>query len=405
MESSKDRIAYLLEACISGKATAQEEQEFFEWMQDAEEDSEFRQYVQSIWESKQEEQEIPGVDWNHMYNQVMNKAKIIPFPTDRRRKSGLWPRIAAAAVIILALGFGVRQLFLHPAPDKIPDKKVSDLKPVSIRPPDGTRSTLTLANGKVIILESLENGNLSSHGAKNALKINNETLEFKGDPEAEMEYQTLAVPRGSKPMRLTLADGTAVWLNAASSITFPTVFRGEERSVTMTGEAYFEVTKNPGMPFFVNIGQQGQVEVVGTHFNVNAYANEPVIKTTLLEGSVRFRTNDSRQSKQQEVTLRPNQQSQMNISSRKIVVENDVETDKVMAWKSGLFNFNDAGVREVMNQLERWYNIDVVFEKEVPSITFFGKMTKNIELDDLLVILEKSKVRFRMEGRKLIVLP
>jgi ferric-dicitrate binding protein FerR (iron transport regulator) len=220
----------------------------------------------------------------------------------------------------------------------------------------------------------------------------------------ETVYNTMTTPRG-RQFQLTLPDGTMVWLNAASSIRYPTVFTGTERQVEITGEAYFEVTKNIKMPFRVRVDDRADIEVLGTHFNVNAYENEKTLNTTLLEGSIRVLTVSGEQTSRKMtdgVILKPGQQAQLRTE---LHVFNNTDIDKVMAWKNGAFNFEDLPLEEAMRQLERWYDIKVKYENGVPDIRFGGKIGRDVSLADLLQILAGTKLKFRIEkGRELIIM-
>jgi transmembrane sensor len=218
-------------------------------------------------------------------------------------------------------------------------------------------------------------------------------------------YNAISTPKG-RQFQLVLPDGTKVWLNAASSLKYPTRFNGKERRVEITGEAYFEVAKNINMPFIATIPPQpgglggASVKVLGTHFNINAYANEPSLKTTLLEGSVQVTAGKNG------MNLKPGQQAAIsNETNHTIQLINGVDVEKVMAWKNGVFNFNEATLQEVMHQLERWYDIEVQYEPGVPQLEFVGKMGRDLSLNNVLRGLELSKVHFRLEGRKLTVMP
>jgi ferric-dicitrate binding protein FerR (iron transport regulator) len=199
---------------------------------------------------------------------------------------------------------------------------------------------------------------------------------------------------------LTLPDGTNVWLNAASALKYPTSFTGNERRVEVTGEAYFEVVKNAAKPFIVQVKDKADIEVLGTSFNINAYENEHAIRTTLLNGSVRVGVPSTDYKKA--VVLVPGQQAQ--IVGKQISVAANPPADKILAWKNGLFNFDGADLEEVMRQLERWYDIEVIYENGIPHTRFIGEMSRQIALTDLLDILKRTEVDFRVEGRKLIVL-
>jgi ferric-dicitrate binding protein FerR (iron transport regulator) len=232
-----------------------------------------------------------------------------------------------------------------------------------------------------------------------------------------------------------MPDGTEAWLNSASSIQFPTAFTGNERKVRVTGEVYFEVAtlrlrSGQKMPFKLNVNNQAEIEVLGTHFNVKAYENEPVINTTLLEGSIAIRLKDDKKGTVgKQSILKPGQQAKILVGENTLQVNGDVvkngatqkatgkdaqqgltvvnntDIDKVMAWKNNVFDFNDIAFTDAMYQLERWYNIEVVYEKGVPptNVELSGKITKDVTLNDLVTILEKIGLKCKLEGRKLLI--
>ena len=313
-------------------------------------------------------------------------------------------RWIAAACILLIFGLGSYLWLSHRTPSPAPAMAVQtpDLAP------GRQGAVLTLANGSKIVLDSLKNGHVTTQG--NAMvSLDNGALVYAGS-EGEMLYNTMSTPKG-RQFQLRLSDGTQVWLNAASSISYPTVFKGQVRQVEVKGEAYFEVAKNTDMPFRVNVNDKEVVEVLGTHFNVNAYDNENSINTTLLEGAVRVVSRGVKG----DVVLKPGQQARvlagmidgtgvgvMDGTEIKVISNPDIE--KVMAWKNGMFSFENARLDEVMRQLERWYDIEVVYEKGVPDIELMGKMTRDVSLKGLMVFLERLGVHCRLEGRKLIVI-
>lgn len=257
-------------------------------------------------------------------------------------------------------------------------------------------AVLTLADGSKVVLDSLGNGVVANQGGVQVL-LQNGQLAYDGSSK-EIAFNTITTPKG-RQFRLQLPDGSKVWLNAASAIKYPTVFTGRERLVELEGEAYFEVTKNAAMPFKV-AARDAQVEVLGTSFNINAYRNESVIRTTLLDGVVRLNAY------QQSQMLKPGQQAVAKPAGERLEVVNNADLDKVMAWKNGLFNFEDASLEEVMRQLERWYDIEVTYAKGIPPIRFGGEINRQNTLQDVLQILEKSNVHFRFEeSRKLVVIP
>jgi ferric-dicitrate binding protein FerR (iron transport regulator) len=219
---------------------------------------------------------------------------------------------------------------------------------------------------------------------------------MEGNAANDVMYNTMNTPPGGQ-YKLKLPDGTNVWLNAASSITYPTAFMGKDRTVTITGEAYFEVANDRLKPFHVKVNEM-DVEVFGTHFNVNAYNDEPAVKTTLLEGSVKVSKYAA------SVILKPGEQtsvSQSSYPSQPI----PVETDLVMAWKNGLFNFNKVSLQDVMKQIARWYDVQIVYQGEIRPKKFGGEIQRDLNLSEVLEGLKETGIHFRIEGKKLIVLP
>jgi len=337
----------------------------------------------------------------------------------------------AAASIILLVGIGA---YLWTNKKKNPAAVAvvaSDIQPGK------NGAILTLDNGSRVVLDSLGNGMIATQGGSRVLLKNGQlAYDPTGQSAVAVAYNTMSTPKG-RQFSLQLPDGTKVWLNAASSLRYPTVFAGKERRVEVTGEAYFEVapltsrqvgTGSKGgshkVPFIVKIGSYSgngaEVKVLGTHFNVNAYENEASINTTLLEGSVVVTLSSDRQQQtslhDQSVILKPGQQAQIagavtkgdvaNQEARQgIKVINDADIDKTMAWKNGLFNFDGASLYEVMKQIERWYDIEVVYEKDVRNSEFVGKLTRDVTLNQLLDGFKEFGIHYKFEGRKLIILP
>ncbi len=203
-------------------------------------------------------------------------------------------------------------------------------------------------------------------------------------------YNTLSAPTGGQ-FQLVLPDGSKVWLNSSSSIRFPTEFSGEERKVELTGEAYFEVAKNPTLPFRVSVSGM-YVEVLGTHFNIMAYGDESSIKTTLLEGSVRVTKGSSAK------VLTPGQQSKMNLKGDINVVDADLE--QVIAWKNGYFQFSSDDIETIMRQVARWYDIKVVYKDKIPGGGFSGIVSRKNNISRVLKILQDGGVQLRWKGKK-----
>jgi ferric-dicitrate binding protein FerR (iron transport regulator) len=253
-----------------------------------------------------------------------------------------------------------------------------------------------LADGSTIILDNVQNGTLAQQGNTKVIKEDGKlAYNLTSTGINEVLYNTISTPRGGQ-YQVDLPDGSRVWLNAASSLHFPTAFVGKERRVEITGEAYFEVAKNKAQPFIVSVNG-AEVQVLGTHFNVMAYNDENAIKTTLLEGSVKF-VNGSTSS-----LLKPGQQSQLSENGQVKVVSN-VDVDAVTAWKNGNFDFQGEDIETVMRQLSRWYNVDVVYRNK-PDELFYAEIPRNTKLSDVLKALELTgKLRFGIEGKKIIVM-
>lgn len=274
-------------------------------------------------------------------------------------------------------------------------------------------ATLTLADGSQILLDSMENRKIAHQNGSDVVLINGQLAYAPTkNPSGEVVFNTMSTPKG-RQFQVSLPDGTTAWLNAHSSIRYPTLFTGKVRKVYITGEVYFEVAQNAKMPFIVHANNRAEIEVLGTQFNINAYDNETTINTTLIGGSIAVGISGQESTK----ILQPGQQAQIKNNSGAIWVSDakiseaginimTADTDKVVAWKNGTFNFEGDTLEEAMRQLERWYDIDVRYEQGTPAIRFIGKIKKNISLNTMLKILEKSGVHCKLqEERLLVVMP
>ena len=316
------------------------------------------------------------------------------------RSSWAWGWVAALVVVTAGVG---GYFFL----DKNEKQETVATNQQDILPgKDG--AILTLADGTKVVLDSLGNGVVATQNGTQVV-LNNGSLAYSQDAgKTGSVYNQLSTPKG-RQFRLVLPDGTKVWLNAASSLRYPTVFDGNIRRVEVTGEVFFEVAQDHRQPFYVNVDHKAQIRVLGTQFNVNAYSNEASIKTTLVDGGIQVRPGADSDSSSF-VTLKPGQQAEIkpagsNTRLQPVHVLNNANIDKAIAWKSGLFNFEDASLEEVMRQVERWYDIEVVYEQGIPNFIFGGRMSNDVSLSGLLKTLKESEVHFRVEGRKLIVMP
>lgn len=303
-------------------------------------------------------------------------------------------RAAVAAVFILMIaGLAYWQLAKLRSKNEITQAGTIN-KETSI-PPGGNRAVLKLSNGDEIILDSAGKGTLAQQGQAKVVKLGNGQLSYKlsGNTSAATVYNTITTPRGGQ-YQLTLADGTKVWLNASSSLRYPVAFSGKERRVELTGEGYFEVAKNVLMPFHVQSNSM-DVEVLGTHFNINSYADEPAIRTTLLEGSVRIAKGGQRN------TLKPGQQASVINGEMKVL--DDVNIEEAIAWKNGMFQFKGADIETVLRQAARWYDFQFEYKGGI-SERFSGQISRSANAEQLLKILELTgKVKFEIHGKNVVV--
>lgn len=261
--------------------------------------------------------------------------------------------------------------------------------------PGGNKAILTLADGSKVDLTAVKNGALATQPGSHIIK-QNEQLAYRAvkSNKAALVYNTLTTPRGGQ-YQLTLADGTKVWLNAASSLKFPTTFTGAERVVELTGEGYFEVVHNSKQPFKVKTASQ-TVQDIGTQFNVNSYADEDASATTLVEGSVKIFGASG------QALIRPGQQYLLK-SNGLSEVKSDVDIDEATAWKNGMFQFDNSDIKTIMRQISRWYNVDVEYQGQVPASTYRGRISRNSNASTVLKILELSGINITIEGRKIII--
>lgn len=322
--------------------------------------------------------------------------------TQANPRKYLWLRIAAIILVFVSVG---SYFFLYKSEPttQLVQQQIDHIVP------GRNQATLTLANGKKITLTKGLSGTLAQEGntliqvnGKNAIAYTSNNV----NSNAPVEYNTLSTAKGEEsPYPLVLADGTKIWLNALSSITFPTAFKGKERIVKVTGEVYFEVVHNDALPF--KVLTKGQIiEDIGTHFNVNAYDDEPAIKTTLLEGSVKVSLANASSIKEKAgVKLIPGQQAIINTASNNLSVKN-VDLDDAVAWRNGMFFFNDTDIKTIMRQLARWYNVEVSFKGNISTERLFsGEISKDARLSEVLKALKMNKINFKIEGEKVTVYP
>jgi transmembrane sensor len=310
--------------------------------------------------------------------------------TNRQRPFRMpWRLITAATLALFAVGFSVYLLKLN---RPITKKFTYQIKAGS------NKAILTLANGLKVNLDDVSNGLITKQDGITIEKATNGIVQYKQQPGLTSaglnQLNTVTTPNGGQ-WQVNLPDGTHVWLNAASSLTYPISFGHlSNRKVKVTGEAYFEVAKDKRHPFIVEAGDQS-VKVLGTHFNVNAYANEPTLKTTLIEGSIQLSTT------QKVVILKPGEQA--TLTNTKISIAK-IDTEPIIAWKDGDFIFKDIDFKSTMRQIARWYDVEVIYQSEPVGFTPGGWVSRAKDINTVLKIMESTEhVHFKVDGRRIVV--
>ena len=387
---------------FSNQCSPVEREEIIRWLLDPSNDLLIKHWLREHWDTLSVNELVADQDEPDMekiWGKIRSSIK------ENQLKSGLekapsgfnkfhFKKIAVAAIMI---GVLLSTYFIYTV-NSVDHKGLADanLKPSNdIAPPAQARATLKLADGSTVYLDSNVNGTLARQGSVEISRNELGEIIYSGTASGAITMNTLSLPKGSKPIRLVLSDGSLVWVNAASSITYPTAFVGQERKVSITGEAYFEVSENKAMPFFVEHDQL-LIKVLGTHFNVNTYENEASNKVTLLSGLVDV--GNGKITKQ----LIPGQQA--SVSKTVFSVDENIDTDEVLAWKNGQFYFGGSDIRSIMKQIERYYDVEVEFRDEVPY-RFVAKISRDVNVSAFLEKLELTNlIHFKIEGKKIIVM-
>jgi transmembrane sensor len=343
-----------------------------------------------------------GQEWEQLVRMVGEVPK-------KRRIGGWnsWPMYVAAACVLLIFLTGAYFLFFNKHQNQVA-KNETKTEPGNDVQPGTYKVKLTLSNGSSISIDTTRQGIVVQQGGITVINEGGKLIYRQTDKQKEILYNTLTTTKGETYATI-LSDGTKAWLNSQSSIHYPISFNGDLRKVEITGEVFFEVA--PSVALLAN-GQKGkrpfivttpdiEVEVLGTHFNINSYKDEQAVKTTLLEGKVNVRsiTNNA------QLLLQPGEQAQLNRQSQAISKAKDVDVDAEVAWHYGIFQFNNADLQTVMRQLARWYDVEVEYAGNVPDREFLGKIPRDMKLSEVLSLLEKQKVHFKIEGKKIVVSP
>ncbi len=309
---------------------------------------------------------------------------------------------SVAAAILFILAGGLLLLLYRSKPHSVPVVK-NEKTIIDQIVPGADKAVLTLADGRSVVLDSMPDNGQLMQGNTRIIKQAGGQLSYTAGSHAkdtEIRYNVMSTPRGGQ-FRLVLPDGSKVWLNAASSIRFPTLFAGNERKVTITGEAYFEVKHDASNPFKVEANGT-EVTVLGTHFNINAYPDEKSVRTTLMEGSVRVgRLSGHAQA----ATITPGEQAEfLREEAAPVRIHRDVDLEEVLGWKNNAFVFNNQDVESIMRQISRWYDVDVVYEKQGFTETFSGLISRKSNIEDVLKILKEGGLQFKLDKRKITVM-
>jgi transmembrane sensor len=391
MHSEQARLQYLFQKYFDKTATAEERTELAAMIDNEDHHAVVMQVFKAAWENfegeaqvltnEKTEEILHHILGNGFHEEKLPAIRAIPL---------IWKRVAVAASVMLLLGIGAWMVYSSQSSRTAMAKTNQPVNQDVLPGKDG--AILTLGNGEKIKLDDLADGTIAGTAKKSGSLLSY----AQAKSGSATEYNTLSTPNG-RQFSLVLADNSRVWLNAASSITYPSIFGNEDRTVQITGEAYFEIAYNSKKPFRVMVNGLA-VQVMGTHFNVNSYGDEDETKTTLLEGSIKI--SKAGVSK----LVKPGQQALVN-KGGEINLINKVDVDAVVAWKNGYFSFEKADLQTIMRQVARWYDVQVSFEGRVPTVQFSGEIGRGLTLTQFLSILDETRIRYRIEGKSLVIFP
>ncbi|CAL1516456.1 FecR domain-containing protein [Chitinophaga sp. MM2321] len=388
-----ERMAYLLGRYYDKTCTAAEKAEILANISKGEQDDLVKEVLEKLLAGHVADQTLDEGSADELFARIRQSAvseeAVQETPVHR-----LYPRLrrwGAAAAVLLLLGAGAYFLRNRSAQPEAAYAEASHIVPGS------NKAVLTLADGSVMNLDSAGN-QVIQQGPMAILQHKGQLQYMAQGTETTTGFNTLSTPRGGQ-FQLTLSDGTRVWLNSASSLKYPTAFHGKERVVELNGQGYFEIAKNAGQPFRVKVNNGLEVQVLGTHFDIMAYPDEDAIKTTLLEGIVRVTQGSVEQM------LKPGQQAVATTAMQHISVK-ETDVNKVIAWKNGLFIFNNVELGAILREIARWYDVEIVYQTPPNKDLYGGGMSRTKSLSEVLRFLEAGGTNhFKIEGQKVIVLP
>lgn len=353
-------------------------------------------------------EDFPHVELDQVGDAIFNKINETINPVEENNQSQFLYYLKSVSVAAAVLLFVTAGIYFYSNREIA---EVEQFVKIDIKNdilPGFNKAILTLADGSKISLDDAKNGLLASQGNIVITKTENGQIVYEKNTYDRSKLivnssvvNTIQTPKGGK-YQVRLPDGSKVWLNSASTLRYPTSFAAHERKVHLKGEAYFEIAPNKQKPFRVESDNQ-IVEVLGTHFNINSYDDEDYVKTTLLEGSVKVILNSKTSSIANARLLKPGEQSLTKSSISGIRIEN-ADTEKAIAWKNGYFKFKNTPIREIMREIERWYDVELVYEGKIPTDEFTGYISNDVKISAVLKIMEESGgVKFTVRGKKLKV--
>ncbi|MFA5244477.1 MAG: FecR family protein [Pedobacter sp.] len=399
---SQRKLEELLRLFVEGKISRSEYEQLFDYIRSSsDEDDGLNHAVDHIFRNIKNYGDLSAEEKELLYKNISSLIDAEEDCDNEKPGRNIWYQIGVAASVVIVLAIGL--FFYSNKSQDQPALLVNKvLKPIVIKP-GGSKAVLTLSDGSKIILDNAKNGILANQAGVSIQKTSDGELlySFSNADESVAEkitkdiiYNKIETPLGGK-YQINLPDGSKVWLNSASSLRFPALFSGNTREVELDGEAFFNVAKNKNKPFKV-ITKDQIVEVLGTQFNINSYGDEEVIKTTLIEGSVKILYKD------EVVLLAPGQQFQPNVLKPKVV---EADTEEVVAWKNGYFLFKNEDIRSIMRKLSRWYNVEVSYVGEIPEVGFGGNISTSKDITEVLDVLQLTNaVHFKVEGRRITVM-
>lgn len=405
MSTENTKILHLLRAWSHGSITPAEEQELASLLDNNTFDNSLQVHLQELIDQYRSTEMFPAINWEETYENIQGKKlqteqhhekpAIELYPTRRAKKvfiSSFWR--AAAIVLLIVTGTVVYWQSMHTK-----NETTNEVVAIPDILPGQEGAILTLANGKQIVLDSLKNGVITEEeGAK--IQIAEGVLVYEpghttGD---QVLYNKMTTPKG-RQYKLALPDGTRIWLNAESSIEYPTVFSGKFRDVKVSGEVYFEIAPMSIKPFRVQVGDAATIDVLGTSFNLNAYENEDKIAATLITGAIKFTPSDKAG-----YILKPGEQVQLStIPAQQLRVSKEVDLAHVAAWKNGVFSIEGLQLKDILKQLERWYDFNVVYKTKPSEKRYRGGMDRNVKFSEILEVLKEMRVNYDWDGKTLTI--